>query len=144
MNLKQTSILLSRSAIFIIYFWFGLLKVIGQSPASPLVQSLFNKTLAFMMPFSSFIVLFGLFEIAIGIMFFIPKFEKVATILFGLHILTTLLPLFMLAGIWKKFLVPTLEGQYIIKNIALVACVLNIWVLGDNERRISSTVLTYN
>lgn len=144
MNIKQTSVLLSRTAIFVIYFWFGLLKVIGKSPASPLVQSLFNKTLAFLMPFSSFIVLFGLFEMAIGIMFFVPKFEKTATIMFGIHIFTTILPLFMLSGLWTGFLVPTLEGQYIIKNIALVACVLNIWVLTENQRYASNSVLTYN
>ncbi len=130
MNLKQTSVLVSRFALFIIYFWFGLLKVIGQSPASDMVHKLFTMTVTPMipiMPFSSFIVLFGLFEMLIGVLFFIPKMEKVALVLFGFHMVTTMLPLFFMGEVWQKTLVPTLEGQYIIKNIALIACALTIW-----------------
>lgn len=130
MNLKQTSVLLSRFSLFIIYFWFGLLKVIGLSPASEMVHKLFKLTVTPIvpfMPFSSFIVLFGLFEMLIGILFFIPKMEKPALVLFGAHMVTTMLPLFFMAEVWQNPLVPTLEGQYIIKNLALMACALTIW-----------------
>jgi uncharacterized membrane protein YkgB len=34
----------SRISIFIIFFYFGLLKVLNLSPASPLVEALLNKT----------------------------------------------------------------------------------------------------
>jgi len=142
MNIKQISILVSRIALFVIYFWFGLLKVIGQSPASPLVRELFDKTMSAVMPFSSFIVLFGLFEMAIGILFFVPKFEKIATIAFGVHVFTTVLPLFMISSLWTNFAVPTLEGQYIIKNLALVACALTIWAGAvETKPRVSDTIL---
>ena len=131
MNIRQFSILLSRFALFIIYFWFGFLKVIGQSPASTMVEHLFQKTMAPVMPFMSFslfIILFGLFEMLIGILFIIPGMEKTAFILFFIHMFTTFLPLFMMtAEIWTHPFVPTLEGQYIIKNVALIACVFNIW-----------------
>lgn len=143
MNTQQVSVLLSRIALFVCYFWFGLLKVIGQSPASPLVKELFDKTIHGIMPFSSFIVLFGLFEMAIGVLFFIPKLEKIAIGVFALHIFTTALPLFILSGLWTKFLVPTLEGQYIIKNLALIACALNIFANKDIPKmRASDTILT--
>ncbi len=79
------------------------------------------------MPFSSFIVLFGLFEMLIGVLFFIPKMEKIAISLFAFHMVTTMLPLFFMSEVWESAFVPTLEGQYIIKNIALIACALNIW-----------------
>ena len=36
---------LSRIGLFIVFFWFGALKVVGFSPASPLVQNLFEHTL---------------------------------------------------------------------------------------------------
>src|SRR5438128_760915 len=131
MTRKQTSILFARFALFLIYFWFGLLKVVGVSPASPMVEHLFEKTMAHMLPFMSFglfIVLFGLFEMLIGILFLVPGKEKTATVLFVLHMVTTTLPLFMMGGeIWTGFLTPTLEGQYIIKNLALIACVLTIY-----------------
>ena len=133
MTTEQYSVLLSRVALFIIYFWFGLLKIIGLSPASPMVEELFGKILAQVPLFSAmspsfFIVLFGIFEILIGILFIIPGKEKWAITAFGLHIVTTTLPLFFLGPlVWSKIFVPTLEGQYIIKNIALIACALTIW-----------------
>ena len=131
MSLKQTSVLLSRIALFVVYFWFGLLKVIGQSPASPMVHGLFDKTMGPISPFMSFglfIILFGLFEMLIGVLFILPGLEKTAVILFFLHMITTTLPLFVMGTmIWTGMFVPTLEGQYIIKNLALVACALTIW-----------------
>ncbi len=133
MNLKQYSVLLSRVSLFIIYFWFGILKVIGLSPASGIVQELFSKTLAHIpvisnMPSSNFLVLFGVFEVIIGILCLIPGKEKWATYAFTAHIITTGLPLLFLGkSVWSGVFVPTLEGQYIIKNLALIACVLTIW-----------------
>ena len=126
MNIKQASIFLSRIALFLIYFWFGLLKVIGQSPAGPMVQNLLSLTTPFM-PFGLFIVLFGLFEMLIGVLFIIPGQERKALIVFFLHMITTALPLFMMSEVWTNIMVPTLEGQYIFKNIALVACAITIW-----------------
>ncbi len=126
MSLKQASVLLSRIALFVIYFWFGVLKVIGQSPASPMVHGLLLKTMPFI-PFNIFIILFGLFEVLIGILFIIPNLERWALILFALHMLTTILPLFMMSEVWTHMFVPTLEGQYIIKNLALIACAVTVW-----------------
>jgi uncharacterized membrane protein YkgB len=129
MNLRQISVLVSRIALFVVYFWFGFLKVIGQSPASDMVKELFGKTLGHMpfMSFGIFIVLFGLLEMFIGLLFIIPGREKLALVLFFLHMITTSLPLFISSGIWTHVFVPTLEGQYIIKNLALIACALSIW-----------------
>ena len=133
MNIKQISVLFSRIALFVIYFWFGFLKIIGLSPASAMVSELFGKTMAHMPLVSSmspglFVILFGVFEVIIGILFIIPGKEKWAIIAFFVHIITTTLPLFFLkTSVWSHILVPTLEGQYIIKNLALIACVLSIW-----------------
>jgi len=120
------TVLFCRIALFVIYFWFGLLKVLGQSPASPLVQALFDKTIP-LMSFGLFFTLFGLFEMLIGILFLIPKAEKIAVTLFFIHIFATTLPLFVLRGMtFTAFFVPTLEGQYIVKNLALIACALTV------------------
>ena len=130
MKIQQVSVLLARIALFVIYFWFGLLKVIGQSPASEMVHTMFNKTMSPMLPFISFgvfIILFGLFEMLIGILFVIPGLEKSALILFFFHMFTTMLPLFIMSEVWTNVFVPTLEGQYIVKNLALIACALSIW-----------------
>lgn len=123
---KKISIPLARISLFIIFFWFGFLKIIEQSPANPLVSDLLSRTLPFM-SFETFIVLFGLFEMLIGILFIIPKLERVVIPLLFIHMITTVLPLFFLQQTsWSSFMVPTLEGQYIIKNAALIACAIGI------------------
>src|SRR4051812_43464000 len=107
MNVKK----FSRLALFIIYFWFGILKVLGSSPANPLVASLLKKTLPFISAPTFFIIL-GLCEMALGVLFLLPRYTKIAKILFSLHMITTFMPLILLPAMtWQSALVPTLEGQ---------------------------------
>ena len=116
----------ARLALFIIYGWFGFLKVIDASPANPLVAGLLEKTLPFI-SFAHFIVIFGLFEVLIGLLFLFNRTRKIALTLFALHMIAVLMPLALLPAVsWQSFLIPTLEGQYMIKNIALIALVLFI------------------
>lgn len=123
---KKFDLLFARAAIFIVFFWFGILKVFGFSPANALVANLLEKTLPFFQ-FEQFIIFFGVIEMIIGISFIIPRFERLAIALLVLHMLTTALPLFFLPDItWQQFLVPSLEGQYIIKNVALIALAVGI------------------
>lgn len=123
---RKLAIPFARFAIFVVFFWFGLLKVIGQSPANPLVADLLEKTLPFI-TFDQFILLFGLFEMLIGIVFIIPKLERAAIFLLMVHMVTTIMPLFLLPEIaWQKAWVPTLEGQYIIKNLAIIGLAISI------------------
>jgi uncharacterized membrane protein YkgB len=118
----------ARLALLVIYVWFGALKLFNLSPANPLVGSLLERTLPFI-SFSTFIILLGIFEVLLGILFIIPnpKVTRVAKWLFWLHMVATTLPLVAVPAMaWQSFLVPTLEGQYIIKNLALMAIVLNL------------------
>ena len=117
---------LARAGLFVIFFWFGILKVLDLSPASGLVQSLFEQTIGFM-SFDTFLVLFGLFECLIGILFLIRGMERIVLPLLFLQMLATFLPLFTLPEqTWNGFLVPTLEGQYIIKNLVIIAAAFGI------------------
>ncbi len=121
---RRISVPFARVALFIVFFWFGALKVAGLSPASPLVQSLFEATIAFM-GFGAFIILFGIFECLIGILFLIPKTERVVIPLLVIHLITTLGPLVLLPeATWTGLFVPTLEGQYIVKNVLIVAAAI--------------------
>lgn len=122
--------LLARLSMFIVFFWFGILKVLGESPAEELVTRLHSLTIPFI-PITSFLLILGLIEVSIGILFLIPKFTKLAFFIFILQMFTTFLPLLLLQDInWKGFLIPTLTGQYIIKNVVLVA--LGITILKNN------------
>ena len=123
---KKYSFPLARVAIFIVFFWFGALKVIGASPASPLVAGLLGRTLPFM-TFPTFITLFGVFEMMIGLLFLIPHAERVAIIFLFIHMITTLVPLALLPSVtWSGPFIPTLEGQYIIKNLVIIALAFGI------------------
>jgi uncharacterized membrane protein YkgB len=117
---------IARFGLFVIFFWFGILKVYGLSPASEVIEHLFNETVPFM-NFDTFLVLFGLFECFIGILFLIKGAERVVIPLLFIHMITTLGPLFFLTQeTWSGFLVPTLEGQYIIKNLVIIATAIGI------------------
>lgn len=134
--LQTLEVPLARIAIFTVYFWFGSLKLFGVSPATPLVRALFEKTITFM-PFGVFYFLFSLFEVIIGVLFLIRSAERVAILLLLLHLITTVMPLIFLPQItWQAFLVPTLEGQYIIKNILIAASavVVGSKVIAFSER----------
>lgn len=123
---KRISVPVARFGLFVVFFYFGILKVLGLSPASGLVQALFEQTISFM-PFDVFFLLFGLFECLIGILFIIPRCERVVIPLLFLHMIATFMPLFILPeSTWSSFLVPTLEGQYIIKNLVIIAAAVGI------------------
>ena len=134
--LRKWEVPLARIAIFTVYFWFGFLKLIGMSPAAPLVQGLFQRTIDFM-PFGTFYACFAVFEMIIGTLFLVRGLERLAIFLLGLHLITTVLPLFLMPEFtWQGFLVPTLEGQYIIKNILIAASAV---IIGSKIVPISST-----
>lgn len=124
--LHRYSIPLARVSLFVVFFWFGMLKILHTSPANPLVEELLSRTLPFL-TFEKFILFFGIYEMLIGITFLVPKLERVAIALLVPHMITTVLPLVILPQItWQGFLTPTLEGQYIIKNCVIVALAFSI------------------
>jgi uncharacterized membrane protein YkgB len=129
----------ARLALCVVYAWFGMLKVLGLSPATDLVRALQAETLPFL-DFSAFFVLFGAFEVLVGVLFLVPRLTSLALVLLAGHIACTLLPLAVLPAIsWQGALVPTLEGQYIIKNVLIVAAAVT--VAGSRSRPVESRVM---
>lgn len=123
---RKISVPVARFGLFVVFFWFGALKVIGLSPASGVVERLFTETVPFM-SFGTFLILFGLFECLIGILFLIRGAERVVIPLLFIHMVTTFGPLYFLPSeTWTGFMVPTLEGQYIIKNLLIIAAAVGV------------------
>lgn len=119
--MKITSTI-GRLSLFIIYFWFGILKVFGISPAEALVENLFDQTLGLWIDFSMFCAGFGAFECLLGILWLFPNLSKISLYLLFFHMVTTFLPVLVLTNeIWQTWFTPTLVGQYIIKNLALIS-----------------------
>lgn len=123
---RRLAVPFARFALFVIYFWFGALKVFGTSPANPLVSGLLSKTFPGL-TFATFIVFFGVFEMVIGLLFIIPRLERLGIFLLAIHLGMTIIPLFLLCTVtWQGFMTPTLEGQYIIKNLLIIALAIVI------------------
>ena len=123
----NTNDYLVRIPLFIIFFWFGLLKVLDLSPATELIIDT-----VFWMPFLSpenWNIVIGWWEMAIGICFLSKKTTLLAMVLMFLQMTGTFMPLVILPEITfqssNPFL-PTLEGQYIIKNIIIITAALII------------------
>jgi uncharacterized membrane protein YkgB len=116
----------ARVSIALIFLWFGLVKLIGVSPATPLARELTARTVGaehFGVLFSSL----ALLECVIGILFLIPKLTRVATVMLLFHMVIVSSPLLLVPNLtWHGFLVPTLEGQYVIKNAVVVAAAMTI------------------
>jgi uncharacterized membrane protein YkgB len=123
---KRYSVPMARFGLFVVFFWFGILKVAGLSPASGVVQRLFESTIHFV-PFATFLICFGLFEMLIGVLFLIKGAERIVLPLLLVHMITTFGPLVLLPSeTWSQFAVPTMEGQYIIKNLVIIAAAMGI------------------
>ena len=123
----NTNDYLVRIPLFIIFFWFGLLKVLDLSPATDLIIDT-----VFWMPFLSpenWTIVIGWWEMAIGICFLSKKTTLLAMVLMFLQMTGTFMTLVILPEITfqssNPFL-PTLEGQYIIKNIIIITAALII------------------
>ena len=126
---------INRFALTIVYLWFGIFKVMHQSPAQELVSNLHKVTIVHYIPINIFLVLLGFIECIIGILFLFPKLTRVAFIIFALHITTTFFPLFCLPDeTWKGSFILTLPGQYIVKNVVLIASAVT--VLFDFRRKL--------
>ncbi len=118
--------MIARVAIFIVFFWFGALKFLGLSPASPLAEALTERTIGMEFFQLSFIIL-AVLECLIGILFLIPKATRIVLPLLLLHMAVVCSPLLLVPDlVWTNPFVPSLEGQYIIKNVVLVALAIAI------------------
>ena len=125
-----TAAWMNRAMIALVYIWFGLLKVVGTSPAEGLVTKLFNLTLEPYMGIQTFLVMLGLGEFTIGLLWLFPCSTKVAFWVMIAHMFTTFLPVIFLPNeTWQSFLTLTLTGQYIIKNVVLLSASWFIYVL---------------
>ena len=119
---------LLRSTLGIVFIWFGLLKPLGLSPAEPLVLA----TVAWMPLFDAqtWLAVIGWWEVAIGVTFLIPGTLRIAIALLFLQMVGAFMPLVILSEITFQSgrvpFAPTMEGQYIIKNLVIIAAALAV------------------
>jgi len=112
----------------VVFIWFGALKLVDMSPAAELVRN----TVYWWDP-NIFLPILGIWEMVIGVCLLVRPLVRVAIPLLLLQMPGTMLPLVLLPEVCFTQ-VPfglTLEGQYIVKNLVLVAAAL---VVGGSLR----------
>lgn len=118
-----------RLGLGVVFIWFGLLKPLGVSPAAQLVAD----TVYWGVDPDWFIPVLGWWEVLIGVCLIDPGrrlgmgrwLTRVGILLMFLQMPGTFLPLVLLPDVtWQRAGVPTLEGQYIIKNLVLIGAAL--------------------
>jgi len=126
----------ARVSLFIVFFWFGFLKIIKVSPAEELVRSLYNVTIINYIDFPAFLLMLGIFECFIAIIWLFPFLTRMALYNYIIHLILTILPLFLLIEIsWQDLFTLTLVGQYIMKNICMLSVVLSTYYYYNNESK---------
>jgi uncharacterized membrane protein YphA (DoxX/SURF4 family) len=113
-----------RLALGVVYLHFGFLKFYPDlSPAELLAsQTIMRLSLNWLDAHTALLVL-AILETAIGLGFLFNVCMRGVFVLFMLHMIGTFMPLFYLPEFAFKIapLAPTLEGQYILKNLVFVA-----------------------
>ncbi|MFD2586379.1 hypothetical protein ACFSQJ_05535 [Croceitalea marina] len=124
-NMRKLGMPAIRLSFAILFFWFGILKPLGLSSAEPLLKA----TVAWL-PFGGpqqWLSIIGWWEMLIGITFLFKQTTKIAIGLLFLQMVGTFMPLVFLPEItFQKgnYLLPTLEGQYIVKNVMIISAAL--------------------
>lgn len=122
-------ILLLRISLGIVFFWFGVLKLFpGLSPAADLAARTIEQLTFGLIPSGTALIILGVWECLIGLGLIFGLWMRITLLLLFVQMLGTITPVFLFPNeIFANFpLVPTLEGQYIIKNLVIISAGLVI------------------
>lgn len=131
--MRQWGTLALRVSFGVIFIWFGVLKPLGVSAAEPLVRA----TVPWLPLFDAgtWVGIIGWWEVAIGVCFLFRQTLRIAIALLALQMFGTFMPLLMLPEVafqpGRIPYGPTMEGQYIIKNLMIISAAL---VVGGTVR----------
>ncbi len=118
--LEKEGLIVLRYSLAFVFICFGILKPLGLSPASELVAN----TVYWFDP-AWFVPFLGWWEVAIGLCFLYRPLIRVAIAFLAPQMLGTFLPLVLLPDIaFNGFPVPSMEGQYILKNLIIIGAAM--------------------
>ena len=132
--LARYSLPFLRIGMGIVFLWFGVLKFFpGLSPATDLAVRTIGVLTFGLIPGNISVLLLATLETVIGIGFLTGRYMRLTLGLLVFQMAGTLTPLVLFPG--EAFVhfpyAPTLEGQYIIKNLVLIGAGL---VIGSTVR----------
>jgi uncharacterized membrane protein YkgB len=132
--LARYSLPFLRIGMGIVFLWFGALKFFpGLSPATDLAVRTIDVLTFGLIPGNISLILLATLETAIGLGFLAGKYMRLTLGLLVFQMAGTLTPLALFPA--EAFIIfpyaPTLEGQYILKNLVLIGAGL---VIGSTVR----------
>ena len=125
--MARHSVLLTRIALGIIFTWFGALKFFPTlSPAEELASRTIERISFGHIVAPASLYILATWEVLIGVGLLAGKLLRVTLLLLFLQMAGTLFPLILFpAETFTRFpYAPSLEGQYIIKNLVLIGAAL--------------------
>lgn len=127
--MARHGITLLRLSVGIVFFWFGVLKFFPNLSPAELLAARTIEALTFgIVQANVSLPVLAAWEVAIGLGLITGLFPRVVIALLLAQMAGTLTPLFLFPQeTWTQFpIAPTLEGQYIIKNLVLISAALVI------------------
>jgi uncharacterized membrane protein YkgB len=121
---KQYGLRTLQLSLGVVFFWFGVLKFFpNTSPAEALATDTIHVITRGIIPNNISIKLLAIWETVIGLGFLLNRFQRTTLFLLWTQMIGAWLPLIVFPR--KMFIyfpfVLTLEGQYIVKNLVLIA-----------------------
>lgn len=132
--MARHGLVLLRVSVGLAFLWFGALKFLpGLSPAHDLALRTIGELTFGLVPAQAAIMILAAWETLIGLGLLLGVFLRATLLLLFLQMLGTLTPLFFFPAEAFTHIpyAPTLEGQYIIKNLVLISAGI---VLGATVR----------
>ncbi len=117
-------------AIGFVYLWFGALKFIPHlSPAEDLAKNTIHRLTFGLLDDQVAIILLAIWEVGLGILLLSQLYRRTAVIIAIVHMLLTFTPFVFFPN--EVFgtgpFALTLVGQYIVKNVIILAALLSIY-----------------
>lgn len=126
--MRNHGIAVLRVFLGVVFLWFGALKIAGVSPVADLIADTYS-----FLPLDGFVKFLGVWEVLIGIGLIFKKCLRVTLALLWLQMLGTFVaPVFNFTLFFEggNLLLPTMDGEFVIKNLVLIAAGL---VIGGHE-----------
>ena len=122
--MARYGVVLLRVTLGIVFFWFGVLKFFPDlSPAEDLAIRTTSKLTFDLIPANTAILVLAVWESLIGLGLISGRLLRATLLLLFLQMIGTVTPLYFFPqeAFTTVPFAPTLEGQYIIKNLVLVS-----------------------
>ncbi len=123
-----------RLALGLVFLWFGALKIFGVTPVTELIQATYH-----FFPTENFIFILGIWEVLIGLGLLFRVYLRTTLGLLWLQMLGTIVATFLAPHLFftnnNPFLL-TMNGEFIVKNLVLIAAGL---VIGGFDSKLSKS-----